>query len=475
MTINRQTLIREARERLDDLARLCAQGLVCLDGDFFPSVHYPPITMYPAISGEELLEGYSCPADGLLDVYVHIPFCIRQCTFCHYPVKLGHQAEQKQRYLRSLEREIEIYMQRLGLQSIKARSILFGGGTPTHLRPAQFQRLLRFFDARVDRSQTTQFSFDVDPPTLLGPEGARRLELMRHHGVDRLTIGAQSFTDDILRRMNRPHDAVAAADSIVVSRDSGFLLNVELIFGYPGQTMEQWLDDIETAVSLGAEEIQLYRLKVIPYGDHDGTVYTRARRRGDLEIPDVEQALWMKQAAMLLLRHHGYHENLRRVFCRDPEIYSHYAHNQCCDLLDQIGFGLTAFSSLRDRFALNTQDFDEYHELLRQGRLPVNRGMVRDAETQRRWAMVLPLKNRSVRTRDYQRITGLTPQQVFPGTIARLQHHGLIQQDPHGLGLTELGRFFADEVCHQFHHPTAIPFAAEAYADGELNPYGVDS
>ncbi len=464
-----QAVIHSARRRLDDFRRLRDLGLVCQDGDFFPSVHYPPITMYPSVTEDELLAGYRLPDDGLLDLYVHVPFCIRQCVFCHYPVKLGDREAEKDRYLDDLEREMDAYMDRLGLQSIRPRSVLFGGGTPTYLSPAQLDRMLRAFTARLDGGPT-QFSFDVDPPTLLGAEGAERLQIMRAHGVDRLTIGVQSLDNDVLRRMNRPHTAREAEASVAASREAGFLLNTEYIFGFPGQTLEGWLDDVERAAALDVDEVQLYRLKEIPYGDHQGVVYRKSLDRGS-PLVAVEQALLMKQAAMELLAERGYHENLRRVFARDRAVYSHYAHNQCCELYDQLGFGLTGFTSMRDRFGLNTYDFDQYRRRVERGRLPVNRGLVRSPAEQRTWAAVLPLKNRKILQPRFKERTGVSVQEAFPGVIQRLEDHGLLRADDEAVGLTSLGRFFADEVCHQLHAPQYMPFPPDAYAAGPLNPH----
>ena len=464
-----QDVIERASRRLDDFRRLRDLGLVCRDGDFFPSVHYPPITMYPPITEEDLLADYRLPGDGLFDLYVHVPFCMRQCVFCHYPVKLGERAAEKDRYLDHLEREMDAYMARLGLQSLRVRSVLFGGGTPTYLSPAQLDRMLGAFVSRLD-GVPTQFSFDVDPPTLLGPQGAERLQLMRAHGVDRLTIGVQALDDDVLRRMNRPHTAREAEASVAASRAAGFLLNTEYIFGFPGQTLEGWLADVERAAALDVDEVQLYRLKEIPYGDHQGVVYGKSQRHGG-PLVEVEQALLMKQAALELLAERGLHENLRRVFSRDRAVFSHYAHNQCCELFDQIGLGLTGFTSMRDRFGLNTYDFDQYHRRVQRGRLPVNRGLVRSPDEQRTWAAVLPLKNRKILQPRFQELTGVSVQEAFPAVVRRLEDHGLLRADAEAVGLTRLGRFFADEVCHQFHAPGYMPFAREAYVDGPLNPY----
>jgi len=462
--------VKSAEEKIKDFKELQKEGLISLDGDFYPAVHYPGITMYPPISEEELFKGYSNPADNLFTIYVHIPFCIRYCTFCHYPVKIGDLSEEKDYYLDMLENEIDIYMRRLSLKTIKARSVLVGGGTPTYLTPNQLDRFLHFFTSRIDLASCAQFSYDVDPTTLLGSEGMERMSLMRSYGVDRLTIGIQSFDDEILEKMNRPHNANDAIKAIEQAKEAGFKINIEFIYGYLGQTLKSWIKTIEKAVSLGIEEIQLYRIKIIPYGDHTGTITKMFAKNASCFVP-IEQIFTMKEIAFLILSEHGYHENLRRVFSRDPKDFSRYADDQCCKLFDQIGFGLTAFSSLRDRFVLNTQDFKEYYSLIKHGKLPIDRGLVRTKDDQLRWAIILPLKNREIYKTSYRKITGVSLNDVFRNKIERLKEFNLLCEDEKVLKLTTLGAFFADEVCQQFYHPKYMPFPPTAYAHGKLYPY----
>lgn len=466
--------IRHARRRLEDLRSLQAMGLVNRDAEFYPSVHYPPITMYGPITEEQLLDGYALPDDGLLDVYAHLPFCQRRCIFCHYPVKLGPQHAEKDRYLAALEKEMDLYLRRLGLQRIKARSILVGGGTPTYLSVAQLRRFLEFFSRRLDMSACRQFNYDVDPVTLIGEEGIERLKLMRDFGVDRLTIGVQSLDDGTLAVMNRHHGVREAVESIENSLGLGFQVNIEFIFGHPGETLANWIDVMEQAVTLGVQEIQLYRLKLEAYGDFQGPI-KHFKHVHPEAFPTAEDAIVMKQLAVDVLAEHGYQENLRRVYSRQRSHYSHYAHNQCCMLYDEIGLGLTAFSSLRDRFALNMQSFDEYYAAIEAGRLPMNRGIVRSREEQMRWAIILPLKNRDVRKNLFQQRCGASLDGVFRGKIERLKRFGLLVEDQRSLRLTPLGAFFADEVAEQFCHPRYLPFPRSAYAAGPLNPYDDDA
>jgi oxygen-independent coproporphyrinogen-3 oxidase len=463
-------LLDAARPRLEDYRRLRKAGLVPMDGDFFPSVHYPPITMYPPITEEVLFETYTLPPDGMFDLYVHIPFCIRRCVFCHYPSLYNADDTEKDRYLTALEKEMDICMRRLRISSMKARSILVGGGTPTDLTPAQLERFLTFFTSRLDMGGCRQFNYDVDPSTLVGPEGMERLRIMRSFGVNRLTIGVQSFNDAILRKMNRSHDAAVALESIRNSQECGYKVNIEFIFGYPGQTMENWIEVVEQALRTGVDEIQFYRLKVIPYGDQQGVIQKVREIRPDEMIP-VEEIFLMKQAAIELLARSGYHENLRRVFTRKRSDISLYAFNQCCALLDQLGFGLTAFSSMRDRFGLNLQYFDEYYRAIDAGRLPLNRGLVRGKDAQMRWAIILPLKNYFIRKKHYEEMTGVPLAGAFSRTFSALREFGLVSETDSRMELTPLGAFFADEVVQQFHQNEYMPFAPAHYAAGPLNPY----
>ena len=463
-----------SEDRVRDFNSLRELGLISKSGDFFPSVHYPPITMYPPGEEEELLGDYRPPADNRFDVYVHIPFCVQRCNFCHYPVKFGKfgdkESDETERYLAALETEMDLFRTRLGIPKFVARSILVGGGTPTLLTPPQLDRMLAGLKERVDCSSVTQFNFDVDPGTLTDHHGEERLSILRAHGVDRLTIGVQSLDDGILRKMHRHHDAKTALASIEACRAHGFQINIEFIFGYPGQTLDSWTRMIEEAAQLDVDEIQLYRLKIEAYGDAQGPIRKLATLRPD-EMPSFEEAIRMKQAAIEVLGRYGYKENLRRVFSKKREHYSHYAHNQCCQLYDQVGFGLTAFSSLRDRFLLNTQTFDDYYRRIGEGRLPVNRGIKRNQEEQRRWAVVLPLKNRDVNKAQYEALTGVPFEQSFPELWERLQAHGLVEDKGAFAGLTEKGAFFADEVCHQFHAREFVPFKTNEYAQGPLSPY----
>ncbi|MFH1464585.1 MAG: radical SAM protein [Pseudomonadota bacterium] len=462
-----------AQERVRDLGRLQGLGLLPLDGDFFPSVHYPPITMYPPMEPADLLRGYENPFHDKFSIYLHIPFCENRCEFCHYPVAMHASELRKEQYLDMLAREMDNWLAALGLSRFRARSVLIAGGTPTALSPRLFARMHRDLAQRVDLGPCTQLAYDVHPRDLLGPDGRERLRIMRDYGSTRLTIGAQSFDDAILARMGRGHttaDTLAALESCHAAGYDDVC--IEFIFGYPGQTFESWMRTLRLAIASGAEEIQLYRLKVVPYGDHDGDILGQ-RRRQQTEFIPVDRQLAMKQASILALQEAGFQETLTRVFSKDPHHFSHYASDQCCKLHDQLGFGLSTFSSLRDRFSITPDRFPDYYRMIEAGQVPINRGQVRSADENRRWHVVLPLKNWKIHHRYYALRTGVELLERFPTRIALLREHGLLEVTDKLVRLSPLGRFFADEVCTLFYSEGYVPFAPERYAGGPLNPHAV--
>jgi oxygen-independent coproporphyrinogen-3 oxidase len=462
-------LYEAASERLTDLARLQEAGLVPAHGQFFPAgIHYPPITLYPDTGPEEFLCDFQAPPDGEYVLYVHIPYCARRCVFCHYPVVTGRSEDEMVEYVELLGREMDLWLAHLDLDRFKARSVLIAGGTPSFLSPKTFRRFHDVLAQRVDMSECTQVTYDVHPEDLLGEAGRDRIKMMRDFGSDRITLGLQSLDDAVLKAMNRGHTAAEAYEAIEALYAGGIDdVCIEFIFGYPDVDYATWMDTVRKAIATDVQEIQLYRLKIDAYGDDQGPIGRLFNRSPD-RFPSTEETIIQKQAASLLLNEHGYHENLTRVFTRKPDSISHYATDQCCQLLDCIGFGQSAFSSLHDRFSIHTPDLGEYFKRVRAGRLPLTRGLKRTLDDDLRWHIMLPLKNSFVSKTIYQLRTGYKVDQIFRQELDALSAHGLIHEDEERVQLTPLGRFFADEICTQFQHPQYLPWPIEDYAAGPL-------
>ena len=216
----------------------------------------------------------------------------------------------------------------------------------------------------------------------------------------------------------------------------GFKVNIEFIYGHPGETLQNWIDVIEEACTLGVDEIQLYRLKIEPYGDQEGTIKKFSAYHND-ELISVEDTIRMKEISNLILADHGYTENLRRVFTKSKKNISIYAYNQCCRLRDEVGFGISAFSSLNDRFLINTPDFEDYY---------IDKAL-------------------------FKKINHVDIESVFQGKFNLLKKYGLITETDKKIELTTKGAFYSDEIVHVFYENQHQSFPPEDFKIGCLNPY----
>ena len=471
---SRRALVDEARATVAsfDLEGLKALGLLPLTDLFFPAIYYPPLTMYPKAEAEDALAGLEWKNHDRTCLYVHIPQCPSRCTYCHWVVSLSSSPADIDRYLDHLEKEMDLWKAKLGGGAIFPSSVLIGGGTPTILSAPQMKRFMKMLASRFDLSRCAQFTVEAEPATLLGPAGLDKLKVLKDFGVDRISMGVQSFDDKVLKYMARPHDAAEAVEAIAQIRRAGIgSLSIDLIYGFPDCTAERWAETLEIAASMDIDAYQLYRLRIVPHGDKVGAIKSRHEKAPDV-FPSLEQTYVMKALGKLVSERRGFGENLRRIFSRSPRHISFYLRDYGCRLNDNLGLGVSSWSSLGDRFLMNTgSSLKAYYAAVAAGRLPVDRGLVRSADDERRRALVLPLKSYGVSKERYRERTGTSLESAFGPRLRLLEEHGLVEQDSVKLALTAKGGFFADETVMQFYAPSYLPFPRSSYAEGALNPH----
>lgn len=427
---------------------------------FFPVIGYPPLTMFSDMDDTALFENFDQRPATKTIAYGHIPFCPSRCTFCHWITKTKTKAEEVDVYLDHLEQEMAIYRSKMGMDSIPASSVLIGGGTPTYLSPKQMERFLSNFTRHFDLSDCTQFSIEAEPTTLLGKEGSEKLAIMKDYGVHRISLGVQSFDDHVLSAMGRTHSNADTLESIEQMRRAGIEnVFIDLIYAYPGQTVEQWTQNMLTALSLDIEGYQLYRLRIRPHGDRDGNIL-KVHTKAPEKFASADDIQLMKYLGIMLSERHGYGEHQTRVFARKAEDISHYLRDWACDLADVAGVGVSSWSNLRGVFSMNVGDanLENYYKLVREGKVSVNRGKIRTVDDERRRCFILPLKNSRVSKQLFTERTGETVEQCFGKEINVFKRLGLIEENAEHVWLTQRGRFFADEVSTQFFDPNYLPF-----------------
>src|SRR5437764_9751974 len=192
-------------------------------------------------------------SEAVRHLYVHIPFCARICPYCAF-YKERADSSQTQRFCEALLREIE---DAVGQFPLKLETIFFGGGTPTALTTAQLEFLLSGMRDRLDLSRLIEWTVEANP----GSVSPRKAALLREIGVSRISLGVQSWDDELLKLLGREHNAAQAEASFQILRDAGFgNLSIDLMFGLPGQTLEQWETDLRKTIALRPDHISTYCL-----------------------------------------------------------------------------------------------------------------------------------------------------------------------------------------------------------------------
>ena len=224
-------------------------------------------------------------------LYIHIPFCLRKCNYCDFvSFPRSGREELFAAYHGLLEQELELWRREADLTRIS--TVYFGGGTPSLLAADTVSRLLGRLPA------VTECTLEANPETVDLP----RLAAFRQAGIDRLSLGVQSFDAELLRAMGRGHDGEQAARAVSLARQAGFdNISLDLIYGLPGQTVAQWRDSLERAAELAPEHISLYGLTI-----HENTPWGEALAAGRLEAPDDDLAADMLELALDFLPEQGF-------------------------------------------------------------------------------------------------------------------------------------------------------------------------
>lgn len=221
-------------------------------------------------------------------LYVHVPWCVRKCPYCDFNSHPAKGALPVAEYVQAL---IEDFAQERDRGAFGMRSVYFGGGTPSLFPPAAFARLLRAFGATRDMEVT----LEANPGTV---EAAGAMSAYRDAGINRISLGAQSFDDGQLRRLGRIHDARDVERAAQAIGAAGFAeFNIDVMFGLPGQTVAQALEDLRCAAMCGPTHISWYQLAIEP-----GTAFARRPPR----LPTLDLQADMAAAGQAFLAAQGF-------------------------------------------------------------------------------------------------------------------------------------------------------------------------
>ncbi len=370
-----------------------------------------------------------------LAIYVHTPFCPSKCGYCDFN-SYSMRGEIMERTTRAIVSEVE----RSQWRGRPAKTIFFGGGTPTFLAEEQLLRIFR----SVVRIHPPLDDCEITSESNPGTADAAKYKAMRRAGFNRLSLGAQSFLDDDLIRLERVHKAVEIGQAVKLAREAGFdNVNLDLMFALPHQNMAGWRRNLDRALELQPEHLSLYCLTIEP-----NTAFYKKHLRGQLQLPDDEAQVAMYEECLDRLAIEGFGQYEISNFARPGLECRHnlcYWHGE-----EYAGYGPGAVgcvaSGLGDQGAgswdpcryTNIKHPERYCGAIESGEPVAFESETLDQATRRTEKIMLGLRLNSGLP-----VEGLA---LDPVALGHVEERGWVERDSGTVRLTRSGRHFCSEV-----------------------------
>jgi oxygen-independent coproporphyrinogen-3 oxidase len=312
-------------------------------------------------------------------LYVHVPFCRGKCPYCHFysTTSLGLIPE----WVEAIKKEALLYQ---GVFSC-FDTLYFGGGTPSLLSAAALGDLLDFFQKRFSLSADCEITLEANPGDL-DTKTTRELRII---GINRLSLGAQSFSDEALLFLGRRHRVADAVQAIEAGRSAGFdNLGVDLIFGLPGQTGRHWREDLTRALSFQPEHISAYQLT-----PEEGTPLGNEAAQGRVRLWGEEESAHIFLETSRILEGRGYLHYEVSNFARGEDRISRH-NRKYWQQIPYLGLGPSAHSFLNRRRWWNPTSLEEYLDRLRGGQRPTAGEELLSLDQIRLESLLLGFRNR---------------------------------------------------------------------------------
>lgn len=357
-----------------------------------------------------------------LELYIHIPFCIRKCNYCDFLSFSGPQMIQR-RYLSALLSEIEHLKVSAEYQVV---SVYIGGGTPSVLPGEWIVQIMERLKKKFSFDPQAEISIEVNPGTV----DEQKLFMYRRGGINRLSLGLQSADEEQLGMLGRVHSFQDFENSFAAARRAGFdNINIDLIAGLPEQSLESWDRTLNTAAAFEPEHISAYGLII-----EAGTVFAAA----ELNLPDEETERRMYEDTRAVLSGLGYRQYEISNYARPGYECRHNVGYW--KRTDYLGFGIGAASLLNNTRYTNTRDINEYIEGCKEPQRLQQDREVLSKKAQMEEFMFLGLRlTQGFSDYEFEQSFGLPLEQVYGSEIDKLITAGLLQRDRSRISLTEAG------------------------------------
>ncbi|KAA5542806.1 radical SAM family heme chaperone HemW [Roseiconus nitratireducens] len=368
---------------------------------------------------------------------MHVPFCRHRCGYCNFSV-VADRDDLMQRYLAAITRElIEIPEE---LKSAPLHTVFIGGGTPTHLPPEPLNRLLTVVREQFDLSELREWTLEANPEDI----NDEKLMLMSAHGVNRVSLGVQSFSDAKLDVLQRGHRGETATEIVrqVAARIAN--VSIDLIFAAPGESLGGWQRDLRIATSLPVRHVSTYALTF-----EKGTSFWTRKSRGDLVGVEESLEVTMYDSARAILAEAGFSQYEISNFARPGDRCRHNLAYWQGDPWLAVGPGAAAF--VNQTRTVNHRSTTTYLKRMERGQSPVVESEPITAEQHAREIAAFGVRLiEGVDLHSVQQQTGVDLRELCRDALRQLRVQGLIAESGAHVKLTERGIHFADTVAAAF-------------------------
>ena len=371
-------------------------------------------------------------------LYVHIPFCASKCFYCDFNSYVS-TSDVMERFVAALDVEFRMLSERYEPRPLE--TVFFGGGTPSLLSAPQLKAVLASLHRHFPLSPTAEITLEANPGTV--DEG--KFDAMLQGGVNRISFGAQTFDDTLLQAIGRLHDAAAIINSYQLARRAGFTsINLDLMFGLPGQTLELLERTLERVFALKPAHLSAYGLKI-----EQGTPFAVWYDRGHLQLPPVDDDARMYERVIQAAKAEGYtHYEVSNFAVQGRECRHNlvYWRNE-----PYFAAGPGAHGYVAGVRYENIRGVPAYMRTLEAGERPVQDQLHILSAEEREDTMILGL--RLLEGISFERFAlrhGVTMQTVFSEAINRNVSRGFLQMTETSVSLTERGLLLANEVFADF-------------------------
>ncbi len=369
-------------------------------------------------------------------IYIHVPFCRRRCKYCSF---ISYQSRESDipAYIDAVKNEFSL---RSGNSIIN--TVYFGGGTPSLLAAPQISSLTSAMKDNFNLANDCEITMEANPGTI----DLNYLSEVKAAGINRLSIGIQSFNDEELSMLGRIHTAKDALNAIKDAREAAFdNLNIDLIYGLPGQSVDNWKDSLVKAVEVNPDHMSLYPLTLEP----EEPLFKEIESRVLPEISADTAAIQYELAEQLLEKHGYIHYEISNWAKPGKECLHNLVYWQGGEYL---GIGVAAHSYIVNRRSANTADLSQYIESSSHNSLPpqeVDETITPETEIAESIILGLRLCN-GIDTKDFKKRFNIDIMKRYGRQIEELINFGLIENDENGIRLSPRGRLLGNEVFWRF-------------------------